>query len=132
MKMTIFAAIVVLSFGLAPAMAGEGNGEPFANNAGSITSRTGLTAPQIADTGSAAYPNLVGRPGSDLPRLAGNVLPSNGSEGTVQTANSLPAHFEEGTVAYAQANRIRDWMLAHAQRTTPAYATASPTRTPGG
>ena len=132
MKMTILAAIAVLSFGLAPAMAGEGNGEPFFNNAGSITTRTGLTAPQVADTGSAAYPNLAGRPGSDLPRLAGNVLPSNGSESAVQTANSLPARFEEGTVAYAQANRIHNWMLAHALRTKPAYAAASPTHTPGG
>jgi len=49
----------------------------------------------------------------------------------VQTANSLPASFEEGTVAYAQANQVRNWMLAHAVRHTPAYADVSPTHRPG-
>ena len=44
----------------------------------------------------------------------------------MQTANSLPAHFDEGTVAYAQANRIHNWMLAHAKHNAPAYAAAAP------
>jgi len=126
MKMTFLAAVAVMSLGLAPAMAGEGNGEPFPNNAGTVTSHAALTAPQLADTGSAAYPNVAGQPGSDLPQLAGAVLPTNGSEGAVQTANSLPAHFEDGTVAYAQANQVRNWMLAHAVRHTPVYALAAP------
>jgi len=130
MKMTFLAAVAVMSLGLVPAMAGEGNGEPFPNNAGNFTTHTALTAPQVADTGSAAYPNPTGRPGSDLPRLAGDMLPANGSEGAVQTANSLPAHFEERTVAYAQANRIHNWMLAHAPRNTPVYAAVSPMHTP--
>ena len=126
MKTFIFAAIVATSLGLAPAMAAEGNSEPFPLNAGSFTTQPHLTAPRVADTGSEAYPNVVGRPGSDLSQLAGNVLPSNGSEGIVQTANSLPAHFEEGTVAYAQANRIHNWMLAHAVRSASTYAAATP------
>jgi hypothetical protein len=67
----------------------EGTGEPFPNNAGTVTTHTALTGSQIADTGSAAYPNFAGRPGSDLPRLAGTVLPTSGSEGAIQTANSL-------------------------------------------
>jgi len=132
MKMTILAAVAAMSLGLAPAMAGEGNGEPFPNNAGSLTIHTVLAAPQVADTGSAGYPNFAGYVGSNLPALAGNVLPSNGSQGAVQTANSLPAHFEEGTVAYAQANRIHNWMLAHARRSTPTYAAVSSVHTPGG
>ncbi len=131
MKMAILAAVAAMSLGLLPAMAGEGNSEPFPNSAGTITTHTALTAPQLADTGSAAYPNPRGRPGSDLPRLAGDVLPGNGSEGAVQTANSLPGHFEAGTVAYAQANRIHDWMLAHARRNTPVYAAVSPMHAPG-
>jgi len=128
MKHLILAAIVASSLGLAPAMAAEGGREPFPNNAGSVTGRMALVTPQVADTGSAAYPNVVGRPGSDLPQLAGDILPTNGSEGAVQTANSLPAGFEEGTVAYAQANSVRNWMLAHARRNAPAFASASPLR----
>lgn len=127
MKTMILAAIVASSLGLAPAMAAEGNGEPFPNYA-SVTSSPTRIAPQVADTGSSAYPNVAGRPGSDLPRLAGDVLPSNGSEGAVQTANSLPAHFEEGTVAYAQATSIHNWMVAHALRNAPVYASAAPRR----
>ncbi len=126
MKTLILAAIVASGLGLAPAMAAEGNSEPFPFNAGGFTTH----APRVADTGSEAYPNLVGRPGSDLPALAGNVLPTNGSEGIVQTANSLPAHFEEGTVAYAQANRIHDWMLAHARQNAPTYAAVYAAATP--
>lgn len=126
MKTFILAAIVASSLGLAPAMAGEGNSEPFPLDAGSFTTHSALTAPRFADTGSEAYPSAVGRPGSDLPQLAGNVLPSNGSESVVQTANSLPAHFEEGTVAYAQATRIHNWMLAHANRNAATYAAATP------
>jgi len=132
MKMTILAALAVMSLGLAPAMAAEGNGDPFPNTASAAVGHTVLAAPLVADTGSAAYPNFAGYPGSNLPALAGDVLPSNGSEGAVQTANSLPAHFEEGTVAYAQANRVHNWMVAHARRSTPAYAAASPVHAPGG
>lgn len=129
MKTLFLAAAVAFSLGLAPAFAGEGNGEPFPNTAESFTARA-TTPSQYADTGSNAYPNVAGRPGSDLPGLAGDVLPANGSEGAVQTANSLPAHFEEGTVAYAQATRVHDWMVAHAQRSA-AFASAA-RRTPGG
>ena len=63
-------------------------------------------------------------------RSPGDVLPTNGSQGPVQTANSLPTRFEEGTVAYAQANRVHNWMVAHAQRSA-AFAAAA-RRTPGG
>lgn len=129
MRTLFLAATVAFSLGLAPAFAGEGNGEPFPNNAESFNAGT-ATLSQHADTGSNAYPDVAGRPGSDLPGLAGDVLPTNGSEGAVQTANSLPSHFEEGTVAYAQATRVHNWMLAHAQRSA-AFASAA-RRTPGG
>ncbi len=129
MKSLFAATIVALGLSLAPAMAGEGNGEPFPNYSGSYTT---TAAPRYADTGSAAYPNIAGRPGSNLPSLAGDVLPTNGSESVVQTANSLPSHFEEGTVAYAQATQIHNWMVAHATRNAPAYASATRLHTPGG
>ncbi len=159
MKSLYLAAAVALSFGAAPAFAGEGNGDPFPFSVSGQTTRTyaapqqyaetgsqayphvagrpgtGLENPagsqaQFADTGSQAFPNVAGRVGADLPSLAGNVLPTNGSQGIVQTANSLPAHFDEGTVAYAQAKSVQNWMVAHNQRAA-AFAAARQ-RTPGG
>lgn len=127
MKLTIITAVALLGLGLAPAFAGEGNGDPFRNNAGTLGTRSALARPVFADTGSAAYPSFAGRPGSDLPQLAGDVLPANGSEGAIQTANSLPAGAEQGTVAYAQANKVYDWVLAHSKTQEPAVALA---RTP--
>lgn len=133
MKTVLMTALAVLSLGLAPAFGAEGNGEPFPYSAPTSATRSTVMAPQFADVGSAAYPNVTGLPGTDLPRLAGDVLPTNGSESEVQTANSLPRGFEEGTVAYAQANQIRTWMLAHAPRaTSPAYASVASPRTYGG
>lgn len=132
MKHLFLAAAVALSLGIAPALAGEGAGDPFPNNASSFTARSDAATQRYADTGSAAYPNTVGRPGSSLPGLAGDLLPNNGSEAPVQTANSLPAHFEEGTVAYAQATSVRNWMLAHDARKAAAFASSARLRTPGG
>lgn len=154
MKKFFLAAAVAASLGIAPAFAGEGNGDPFPFNAQSLTAApqrladTGSQAypnvagrpgaslesavgglQQFADTGSQAYPNVSGRVGSDLPSLAGDVLPTNGSQGAVQTANSLPTRFEEGMVAYAQATRVHNWMVAHAQRSA-AFAAAA-RRAPG-
>lgn len=131
MKHLFLAAAIAFSLGIAPAIAGEGTGEPFPNTASGFTARA-PAAQRYADTGSNAFPNLAGRPGSNLPSLAGDLLPTSGSEGPVQTANSLPAHFEEGTVAYAQATSVRNWMLAHTGRSAPAYASAARLRTPGG
>lgn len=129
MKTTILAAAAILSLGaavLAPAFAAEGNGEPFANVQFGVTR---LTRPSYvqADVGSAQYPNTVGRPGSNLSRLAnGDVLPATGSEQPIQTANSLPMSFERGTVTYAQAQSVQNWMVAHnhaaPQRPSAGYA----------
>ena len=111
---TIIAAVAVLGLSFAPAFAAEGNSEPFPNNETTAGTRI-IRQAQAADVGSAQYPNVVGRPGSNLSRLAGDVLPTNGSEGVVQTSNSLPRGFEEGTVTYAQAQSVNNWMLAHNQ-----------------
>ncbi len=120
MKHTLLAAVALLGLGLAPAFAGEGNGNPFPNQ---VDIGTRLARPALGlDTGSAQYPDVTGRPGSNLSRLAGDVLPTNGSEGPVQTANSLPRGFEEGTVQYAQAKSMNDWMVAHNQVEQSIYA----------
>ena len=111
---TLILAAAILGLGVAaPAFAGEGQGDPFAY---STTAGTRLIRQaQAPDVGSAQYPNIVGRPGSNLPRLAGAILPTDGNEGVVQTANSLPRGAEEGTVTYAQAQSVNRWMMAHAQ-----------------
>ena len=120
MKTTFLTVAALFGLALVPAFAGEGNGNPFPGNFGTLT--TTQTFPQVADTGSNAYPDITGRPGSDLPSLMAEVLPANGSEGAVQTANSLPRGAEEGTVAYAQARSVQTWMLAHSGRNAPALA----------
>lgn len=130
MKLKITTAVALLGLSLTPVFAGEGNGEPFRNNAGTLGTRTVLAGPVLADTGfladtgSAAYPSFAGRSGSDLTRLAGDILPVNGSEGAIQTASSLPVGAEQGTVAYAQANQVRGWVLAHSRTQTPVVAFA--------
>lgn len=125
MRTTFLTAAALFGLMLAPALAGEGNGDPFPAHFGNLTATT-QTLPQVADTGSDAYPNVSGRPGSDLPSLLAEVLPTNGSEGAVQTANSLPVGAEEGTVAYAQARSVQAWMLAHSGRSAPVFAAMSP------
>ena len=121
MRTTLLAAVALFGLSLAPALAGEGNGDPFPGNFGTLTITQ--TLPQVADTGSAAYPDVTGRPGSDLPSLQAEVLPPNGNgQGAIQTANSLPRGAEEGTVAYAQARSVHAWMLAHSGRGVPAFA----------
>jgi len=120
MKTTFLTVAALFGLALAPAMAGEGNGNPFPSSFGALTVTRSL--PQVADTESQAYPDVTGRPGSDLPSLMAEVLPTDGSEGAVQTANSLPRGAEEGTVVYAQARSVSTWMLAHSGRNAPALA----------
>lgn len=104
---TIFVAATLLALLGGVAQAAEGNSEPFPNRA--------ATGPVVAnqvlrDTGSEATPSY----GPGVTALTqGDVLPTNGSNSIVQTANSLPRGFEDGTVAYAQAQRVQRWMLAH-------------------
>jgi hypothetical protein len=58
--------------------------------------------PDVAGvTGSDAYPVL--RNDQAVPVVAGGTLPTNGSDGIVQTANSLPASTIYGTTAFANA-----------------------------
>jgi hypothetical protein len=101
------AVLMIAAASVGAAFAGEGNGEPFPNYAAGGT----VVANQVlSDTGSQATPSYG--PGVTV-LTQGNVLPTDGSNGIVQTANSLPRGFENGTVAYAQAQSVQRWALAH-------------------
>ncbi len=122
-KFTLLAAAALLSLGTAaitPAFAGEGNGDPFP--AASFSS-TRVPHQAARDVGQSQYPNVVGRPGSNLTALANEqVLPAPGNNQPVQTANSLPRGFDQGTVTYAQATSVQNWMVAHNLATPATYA----------
>ena len=130
MRKMILAAVAVFGLGAAtkaPAFAeGEGNGEPFpgasfAVSAGAMPAYANRYAQR--DVGSEQYPSTVGRPGTNLSALANDqVLPAQSNEAVVQTANSLPRGFEDGTVAYAQAQSINAWMVAHNQAAPSSFA----------
>lgn len=125
MKTTLLATAFALTLAAAaPAFAGEGNGNPFPNNAGPLATVATVQPTRVADVGSEALINPVGRPGTQLATLSNEVVPVAGSEALVQTANSLPAGFEVGTVAYARAQSINRYFAEQARRAAP-FATAS-------
>jgi hypothetical protein len=97
MKTILLAAVAVAALAL-PALAGEGNGDPFPMRS---TGTTATIALRRADTGSDAYPSSVARPGSAMNLYAADTVPSTGSEQTAETANSLPRGFERGLPIYA-------------------------------
>jgi hypothetical protein len=103
-SMTVAALALALSTGAA--FAGEGNGEPFANDQPRM-----VVANQVAsDTGSENLPYY----GPGLSVLSqGKLVPGAGSEAPIQTANALPPRADQGTVAYAQAGSIRGWARVH-------------------
>lgn len=96
---TFLLALAALTIAAAPSFAGEGNGEPFAYRTPGVTAQA---AQRVADVGSAAYPDVAGRPGTHLTVAASDLVPQTGSEAPVQTANSLPAGADQGATAYAQ------------------------------
>lgn len=98
MKTILFAAVAATALAL-PALAGEGNGEPFASYGNGTTT---IVTSQRADLGSNAYPDVVGRPGSALNLRVADLVPETGSEQPIQTANSLPRGFEQGMPVYAR------------------------------
>ena len=98
MKTLIAAAALTLLAGAAMA---EGNGEPFPNTAtnGRVISLTNYQRPN-GGTYQNPYPFVA--PG--VPMVQGQVLPTNGSAGAVQTVNSLPVGAEDGPAALATLN----------------------------
>lgn len=113
MKTLIAAAAMSLVAGAA--FAAEGNGDPFAYHA---TVQPVQTAP-LAFRGTPAsqnpYPFTVPMSGFNTVPL----LPTNGSQGIVQTANSLPAGAAEGTTSYAAGPQVTAVQLAHAAPARP-------------
>ena len=113
MKFALIAAVslTVLSATVAAHAEGEGSGDPFPFRAPGLM----IVRPSgLADTGSAAYPNFSSRPGQMV--AEGQTLPSNGSEGAVQTAASLPRGFFDGTQAVLQARSVDRYLAMAAAR----------------
>lgn len=98
MKTILLAAVAATALAL-PALAGEGNGEPFPL---STTGTTTMARALHTDIGANAYPRVVGRPGTALNLYAAGIVPGTGSEQAAQTANSLPRGFERSAPAYAR------------------------------
>ena len=92
----VLAGAIALSLSAGGAYAeGEGNGNPFPFQAGTQIT----TGPVfVADTGSAAYPQVRGN--TDQASSLAQLQSAPGSEAPIQTALSLPRGAGEGTVAY--------------------------------
>lgn len=122
-KFTLLAAAAMMSFGAAaitPAFAGEGNGDPFP---AASFSTTRLPHQVARDVGQNQYPDVLGRPGSNLTTLSNDqVLSAPGNNQPVQSSNSLPRGFEQGTVTYAQTMSVQNWMVAHNLASPTSYA----------
>jgi hypothetical protein len=127
MKLSLIAVATLSLFGatITAHAQGEGAGDPFPFRAPGIV----LIHPStFVDTGSAAYPVFSGRPGQVVTANQGT-LPSNGSEGAVQTAASLPRGAFDGTVTVMQAQSTDRYFAKVAARRS---ATRRPMRTGHG
>ncbi len=82
-----------------------------------------LSSPAAGATGSESYPDFV--TSQAVPVTAGGVLPTNGSDGPVQTANSLPSGFTVGTEASNYAESVQRSFAAQAQRASMVAGTHS-------
>lgn len=111
---TILLALAASTALAMPVFAAEGNGEPFPLRTPGVT--TSVSQQQRADVGSSAYPNVVGRPGSALTQLAGDIVPDTGNEAPVQTANSLPRGFTQGLPVYARLEPAKPTQFASVNR----------------
>lgn len=122
MKFALIAAVSLSAFGATTAAhaEGEGAGEPFPLHMPGIV----IVRPSVlADTGSAAYPDFSRRPGQMVADGQGT-LPSNGSEGIVQTAASLPRGSLDGTSAVMQAKSVDRFLAMTAARRPGAHLPA--------
>jgi hypothetical protein len=114
MKKTMLLTAAVLGLSAGAALAGSpppynvvGNPFPMRTTMSDV-----VAAPPGNDTGSQSYQ-------SSAPRYAvapvdGRLLPTNGSQGIVQTANSLPPGFAQGTPTYAQGQSTRRYLAEQA------------------
>ena len=108
-KITSVTALV-LSLSAGEAFAGEGNGNPFPFQANAqITTGPAF----MADTGSAAYPQL---PGKGIQPSSAKLEPAPGSEAPIQTTLSLPRDAGKGTVADAQMQNLNRSLATRLER----------------
>ena len=114
MKVTLVAVVTALSLTSGIALAGEGAGDPFPFRAPGVVTYT---------TGRAVLPNAATDPypfkaeGTVMtPSMSQQVLPTNGSQGAVQSVNSLPVGFENGTGASAHRASVQQYFQAQAAR----------------
>ena len=109
MKFTLIVATAAIGLFAGSAFAGEGAGDPFPFRAAGVTTVT---------TGRAALPGGLDDPypfrANSSPSISAQMLPTNGSEGGLETLNSLPKGAEIGTVAYAHQQSVRNYFQAQA------------------
>jgi hypothetical protein len=144
---SLLLATAILSLSVGAAFAGEGNGNPFPFAAsGALVAdmpltpeqQTGQTPmmtknpPNSVPHGQTAMAGAIRQYGS-VPFAAGDaVLPTNGSQGVVQTANSLPPGFENGTVPYEQAASVQRYLAQQDRAATQQAYANSPAPLPSG
>lgn len=117
------AAALAISFAV-PALAGEGQGEPFPNAiTRPITAQT-----VVSDTASYSSPVFGGTDAIVTPAASANsgVIEPLSSEAGVETANSLPAYALDGTVGGEYASGVSQYFSEKA--TTPLVGTQTSTR----
>jgi hypothetical protein len=96
-------AVAALAFAVAGPALAEGNLDPFPP---ATDGTLAFSRPATVDTGSDAY---AAASGPAVAVTSGAVLPSNGSNGIVQSANSLPPSWADGTSAYAYAQSVNQY-----------------------
>ena len=128
MKIILFTAAAALSLSAASAIAGEGNGDPFPFRTPGVMTIT---------TGRAILPGATDDPypfKADgiliTPAMANQVLPTNGSEGAVQSVNSMPLGAEVGTPSYAYNWSVQTYFAARDARAATRLAKRQSAATP--
>ena len=117
------AAALAMSFAV-PALASEGQGEPFPNAiTRPITAQT-----VVSDTASYSSPVFGGTNAVVMAATTANsgVIEPLSSEAGAETANSFPAHALDGTVDGAYAVEVSQYLSG--QATTPLVGTQTSTR----
>jgi hypothetical protein len=144
---SLLLATAILSLSVGAAFAGEGNGNPFPFAAsGAMVADMPLTPQQQTGTtpmmtknppnsvpqGKTAMASATRQYGSVSFTAGAGVLPTNGSQGAVQTADSLPPGFQNGTVAYEQAASVQRHLAQQDRAATQRAYARAPVPLPSG
>lgn len=114
MSLKVVYAVVAVTLSLSAGQAfaeSEGNGDPFPFRA---DPQLTVGRAFVADTGSAAYPQLAGS--TNQPSSLARLEPAAGNDAAVQTANSLPRGFGNGSVAYTQGRSLDHYLAVRLER----------------